>query len=100
HGSARELATDVERWLADEPVSAWREPWLMRLRRWARRHRTTVTAGAVLCLTAVVILSISYWLLAQEQSRTEQAIRDRALAQVDALLEANPRAVPALLEGL
>jgi serine/threonine protein kinase/formylglycine-generating enzyme required for sulfatase activity len=100
YSSARELASDVERWLADEPVTAWREPWLVRVRRWARRHRTTVTAGAVLCLTAVVVLSISYWLLVREQGRTEQAINDRALAQVNALLEANPRAVPALLEGL
>ncbi len=27
YGSARDLARDVERWLADEPVSAYREPW-------------------------------------------------------------------------
>ena len=23
----RALAEDIERWMADEPVSAWREPW-------------------------------------------------------------------------
>ncbi len=35
--SARALAEDVKRWMADEPVSAWREPRSRRLRRWARR---------------------------------------------------------------
>src|SRR5207244_10210248 len=42
YASAKELARDLELWLADEPVLAWREPWTIRLRRWARRHRTTV----------------------------------------------------------
>src|SRR5262249_28125831 len=27
YSSALALAEDLERWLADEPVSAWREPW-------------------------------------------------------------------------
>ena len=27
YASSRALADDVERWAADEPVSAWREPW-------------------------------------------------------------------------
>ena len=27
YASCRALAEDVERWLADEPVTAWREPW-------------------------------------------------------------------------
>ncbi len=39
----RALADDVEHWLADEPVSAWREPVRRRLRRWGRRHRLLVT---------------------------------------------------------
>ncbi len=30
----RALADDVEHWLADEPVSAWREPFTRRARRW------------------------------------------------------------------
>ena len=33
YGTARALAEDIESWLADEPVSAWREPWLIRARR-------------------------------------------------------------------
>ena len=54
YGSARELADDLERWLADEPVSAWREPWTTKVRRGMARHRTMVTAGTVATLLIVV----------------------------------------------
>ena len=27
YATPRALADDVERWMADEPVAAWREPW-------------------------------------------------------------------------
>jgi serine/threonine protein kinase len=30
----RALAEDLEHWMADEPVTAWREPWARRARRW------------------------------------------------------------------
>ena len=53
----RALADDVERWLADEPVTAWREPMARRARRWARRNRTAVTAAAAAVLMAVVGLA-------------------------------------------
>ena len=42
--SARALANDVTRWLGDEPLTAWREPFSHRSRRWARRNRAVVTA--------------------------------------------------------
>src|SRR5262249_26633056 len=54
YGWALAPAADVERWLADEPVSAYREPLAARLRRWGRRHRTLVTgAGAALAVGLV-----------------------------------------------
>src|SRR5262249_17989688 len=43
----RALADDIERWAADEPVSASREPFGPRMRRWARRNRAAVAAGLV-----------------------------------------------------
>jgi serine/threonine protein kinase/WD40 repeat protein len=51
--SPRELAQDIKRWLADEPVTAWREPWSTRLRRWLARHRTAVATVAAASLVAV-----------------------------------------------
>ena len=43
------LGEDIEHWMADEPVSAYREPWPARVARWARRHKTTVSAGPRCC---------------------------------------------------
>jgi eukaryotic-like serine/threonine-protein kinase len=42
--SARALADDIAKWLADESVAAWREPLSDRARRWMRRHRTLVAS--------------------------------------------------------
>src|SRR5262249_33221630 len=59
YATALDLAADVEHWLADEPVSAHREPWTARSGRWLRRHRPLVAGAAALLLTAVVALAIS-----------------------------------------
>jgi serine/threonine-protein kinase len=55
--SCRALADDVERWMADEPVTAWREPWTRKSARWLTRHRTGVTGAAAAVLVGVVGLS-------------------------------------------
>src|SRR5262249_18366559 len=51
--SCRALAEDSERWMADEPVLAWREPFSRRARRWARRNRPLVTAAVAAVLVAL-----------------------------------------------
>jgi serine/threonine-protein kinase len=38
YSSALALAEDLERWLAEEPVTAYSEPITVRVARWARRH--------------------------------------------------------------
>lgn len=73
YGSAVELADEVRRWLADEPVDAYPEPWTARLRRWSRRHRPLVAAAAALLATATVALAVSNGLIRREQRRTEAA---------------------------
>jgi tetratricopeptide (TPR) repeat protein len=51
-----ELAGDVERWLADEPVSVYREPILTRLARRARRRVVPLTIlGLFLLLTTMLL---------------------------------------------
>jgi tetratricopeptide (TPR) repeat protein len=69
YGSALELAGDVEHWLADEPVAAYREPAGARLRRWVRKHPRRVTAAGVLLLATVVGLTTGTVLL--ERSKRE-----------------------------
>src|SRR5262249_7292362 len=102
YGSARELAGEVERWLADEPVLSYREPLGTRLRRWGRRNRTIVTAALVLLLASVVGLSLGLWAVRQEQRETAYQ-RDQArkaeeeartqLARAEANLELARKAV-------
>jgi serine/threonine-protein kinase len=53
YAGCRALADDVERWMADEPVSAWREPLSRRAQRWARRNRPLVTAAVAAVLVAL-----------------------------------------------
>jgi serine/threonine protein kinase len=58
YATALELAADVEHWLADEPVSAYREPWSQRTARWLRRHRPLVAGAAAVLLAAVPLLLV------------------------------------------
>jgi serine/threonine-protein kinase len=73
YATALALAADVEHWLADEPVSAWREPWGVRLGRWVRRHRTSVAAAAAALLVASVSLALATARLAAANHRLEEA---------------------------
>src|SRR5262249_17219318 len=81
-----ELAADLERWLADEPVTAYREPAPARARRWMRRHGRLVSAAAAILLTSVAALSVTALLLRGERDRTEAA-RPEALANAAAARE-------------
>jgi eukaryotic-like serine/threonine-protein kinase len=57
YATAIELAADVKRWLADEPVTAWREPLVLRARRWLRRRRTLMTSTAAVLVFSVIGLA-------------------------------------------
>jgi serine/threonine-protein kinase len=67
----RALVDDLERWLAEEPVSAWPEPWRDRARRWMRRHRTLVASASALVFTGVVALAVATFLVSREKVRAE-----------------------------
>jgi serine/threonine-protein kinase len=93
YASTKALADDVERWLADEPVTAWREsPWC-KARRWGRRNRTAVTAAAVAVLMATAGLAT---ILAM-QTRANHTLRKvndqlRAASERESLANASLRA--------
>jgi serine/threonine-protein kinase len=71
--SAADLGKEVQRWLADEPVQAYADPWTVRMGRWARRHRPLVASLGVLIAAVVVGLTIATLLINQERSRTQKA---------------------------
>jgi serine/threonine protein kinase len=74
----RTLAEDIEHWMADEPVAAWREPWARRARRWERRHRTAVmTAASGLLVALAGMFSV---LVVQARANSELTRSNNALA--------------------
>jgi eukaryotic-like serine/threonine-protein kinase len=54
YASGRALAEDIEQRMADESVTAWREPLARTLMRWLTRHRTGLTGAAAAGLAALV----------------------------------------------
>jgi hypothetical protein len=67
--SAQTLASEIELWLADEPVGAYREPIAGRVRRWARRHRVLVASGMI----ASVALAASAWVISVQETKIATA---------------------------
>ncbi len=84
YATALELADDVRRWLADEPVSAYREPWPKRLSRWSKRHRTAVAAAAVLLVTGTAALGVATVLVGRERDEASRQ-RHQARQAVDTM---------------
>jgi tetratricopeptide (TPR) repeat protein len=78
YGSAGELAKDVQRWMADEPITAYREPPHRRLVRWGRRHPAVLGAAVVLMLA---FLAGGFWLKHERDARVVMAAREMALTE-------------------
>lgn len=108
--SAEALARDVQRWLADEPVSVYQESTSERMFRWLRRHRT-VTLAVTLILLVTSIAGVTVALvthnaktrvatslqaehqakgLALQQFRRAQDAIDRSLSGVSEVMSALP----------
>lgn len=54
YDSPRDLAEDIERFLADERVAAYQEPFSVRARRWMRQHPRTIAALAATLLVGLI----------------------------------------------
>jgi serine/threonine-protein kinase len=92
YGSARELAEDLERYLAGQPVHARPVGRVARFGRWCRRQ--PVVAGLLGGLLAVLVtgfvLVVALWRHAEANYQTAQEERERAegnLARVEDLLD-------------
>ena len=54
YATAAELAEDLKKFLAREPVMAYRENRVERAQRWTRRHKTLVTSAAAVLVMATI----------------------------------------------
>jgi WD40 repeat protein/serine/threonine protein kinase len=91
YGSARELAADVERFLADEPVGAAPEGLSQRLTRWGRKHRAAVQAGAG-ALLVILVLSAGFAAVLTRAYQSEKRRRQEAKIAEGHALEQKRRA--------
>jgi len=80
YATPRALSEDIERWMADEPVSALRESLFLRTRRWGRKHRTAVAAAAGLLVTSTIALAVGTALITRQWNEA-QAQRNEARVQ-------------------
>jgi serine/threonine-protein kinase len=76
YATALELAADVEHWLADEPVCAYREPLPARLGRWRRRHRALVMAVAAALVVAALLTGGVWWWRTEAGAERERLVHD------------------------
>jgi tetratricopeptide (TPR) repeat protein/tRNA A-37 threonylcarbamoyl transferase component Bud32 len=98
YATAHALAADIEQWLADEPVSAWREPVRVRAGRWAQRHQASVAAAAAGLLVMVLAGGAGLWWLDRQHTEQRQAL-EKVLDKVAGLQgQAHWEEAAALLE--
>ncbi len=83
YSSPSDLAADVERWLADEPVSALADPWTARFARWTRRHRSAALAGLLSLLVIAGVSSIAFVMVTRALGDRTRALSDMTRARND-----------------
>lgn len=76
-----ELTADIERWLADEPVSVWRDSASIRWRRWIRKHRALSMAVGITILTILLGLSILSAMMARHNQQLQLANKNEQTAR-------------------
>ncbi len=103
--SVRQLANDIECYLADEPVQAYPEPWIRRTQRWVRKHprvigslTATLVAGIVSAATIAGVVTHSNRLLGEKNVKLAElnenlvASRKKAIAARDEAVKARDEA--------
>ena len=89
YASAKELADDLTRFLANRPILAQPPTMLDRATKWARRHRSAVLIAASLLIVSLLALSASTVLVLRERA---EAIRQRDAARSQQLIAEKQRA--------
>jgi serine/threonine protein kinase len=82
YATAKALADDLRRFLADEPIRARPAGVVRRLRKWGRRHQAAVAAAVVVLALGLVLLGgAGGWLVQRRAAAEAEALR--ALDEAD-----------------
>jgi eukaryotic-like serine/threonine-protein kinase len=71
--TAAALAADVQRWLDDEPVTAYREPRREQAFRWSRKHKGIVVSSMVSLILLTVVLATTAVFVTRARARARAA---------------------------
>ena len=86
YATAAEMAEDLRRWLAGEPIKARPQTAWERLSGWTRRRPAVAALVAVSLLAAILLaslFSVSYVRIARERSHTQEALVRETRAKDD-----------------
>jgi formylglycine-generating enzyme required for sulfatase activity/tRNA A-37 threonylcarbamoyl transferase component Bud32 len=103
YASAEALADDLRRWREGRPIAARPVGQAERFFLWVRRRPGVAGLLAVLATVIVAAFAVITWQWRETRAaleREDRAKRERALAQVNALRDAAPGAVPGVLADL
>ena len=82
YGSVMALLADIRRYRHGEPVSVFREPWYQLLLKWCKRH-PVLSASVFTGVTAALVLTVSFGMARQFQSRSLMSEGDHYRAEGD-----------------
>jgi serine/threonine protein kinase/tetratricopeptide (TPR) repeat protein len=84
YASPQALAHDLEHWLADEPVAAYKETASEKIGRWTRRHRAIAQSSVVALLAIAVISMIACALIERARDAEAEARKNESIARAEA----------------
>lgn len=92
YSSAKALSDEIEKWLADEPVSAFPEPLSVRVKRWLKRHPAIVSATVAtlmlsLCASTFVAFREGVYRQAEAKHRREVEGKNQTIEKKNEELE-------------
>jgi uncharacterized protein YaiL (DUF2058 family) len=82
--SAAAVSSEIERWLADEPVEAHRDSLSERAARFTRRHRSWVQAGSAAAILITVAAVAAAVITNEARERAQTLATKEAVARRDA----------------
>lgn len=83
--TATDMAEDIRRWIADEPVSAYPESGIERAQRWFRKHRALAQGALIAAVLTAVVATIAAFLINSARQREAEAHAATAAARQTAL---------------